>query len=42
MMSREIECPECKGEQLITYSYSRGQEYCRTCKGLGTIKNTND
>lgn len=37
-MRDETECPECKGEQLIVYSYTMGFEYCRTCEGLGTVK----
>ena len=34
----EEQCKECKGEQLIVYSYSRGAVYCKTCNGSGTNK----
>ncbi|TYP71504.1 hypothetical protein BD809_10986 [Aquimarina intermedia] len=39
-MTKEEECKECKGWQLIIYSYSRGAEYCKTCKGSGLANST--
>ncbi len=35
-MKEPEECPECKGEIYIVYSYTMGKQLCKTCRGSGT------